>query len=56
MSGSASLLDPVALETEEEKLEKWENERDELDAGDAVGDYECPAGMSVVDVPVVVNM
>jgi hypothetical protein len=33
-SDSSSLADPVALETEEEQLH-------------AVGDYECPAGMSV---------
>jgi hypothetical protein len=35
-SGSASLPDPVALETEEEKLEREQNECDALDA---VGDY-----------------
>ncbi len=28
----------------------------ERDALDAVGDYECPAGMSVEDVPAVVNI
>ena len=35
-SGSAPLPDPVALETEEEKLEREQNECDALDA---VGDY-----------------
>ena len=35
------------LETEEQMLERKQNERDVLDA---LGDYKCDAGMSVEDV------
>ena len=52
-SGSASLPDPVALETEEQRLEKEQNERDFLEA---LGDYRCDAVMSVENVPAVVNI
>ena len=52
-SGSASLPDPVALETEEQTLEREENERDVLEA---LGEYKCDAGMSVENVPAVVNI
>ena len=48
-SGSASLPDPVALETEEQRLEREQNERDVLEA---LGDYKCDARMSVENVPV----
>ena len=50
-SGSASLPDPVALETEEQSLEREQNERYVLEA---MGD--CAAGMSVENVPAVVNI
>jgi hypothetical protein len=50
-SGSASLPDPVALETEEQRLEREQNERDFLEA---LGDYKCDAGMSVEYVPAAV--
>ena len=43
-SGSASLPDPVALETEEQRLEREQNERDVLEA---LGAYKCDAGMFV---------
>ncbi len=56
-SGSESLPDPVALETEEQTLEREQNERDVLEA---LGGYKCDAGMSVCDtvenVPVNVNI
>ncbi len=52
-SGSASLPDPVALETEEQTLEREENERDVLEA---LGEYKCDAGMSVENVPAVVKI
>jgi hypothetical protein len=52
-SGSASLPDPVVLETEEHMLEREQNERDVLDA---LGKYKCDAGMSVEDVPAVVKI
>ena len=53
-SGSASLPDPVALETEVQRLEREQNERDVLEA---LGDYtECDARMSVENVPAVVNI
>ena len=52
-SGSASLPDPVALETEEHSLEREQNERDVLEA---LGEYKCDAGMSVENVPAVVNI
>ena len=52
-SGSASLPDPVALETEEQRLEREQNERDVLEA---LGDYKCDAGMSVENLPAVDNM
>jgi hypothetical protein len=38
-SGSASLPEPIALETEEQTLEREQNERDVLDA---VGHYSVP--------------
>ena len=42
------------METEEQTLEREQNERDVLDA---VGEYsKCPAGMSVENVPTVVNI
>jgi len=37
-SGSASLPDPVALETAEQTLEREQNERDVLEA---LGEYKC---------------
>ena len=52
-SGSASLLDPVVLETEEQMLDRKQNERAILEA---LGEYKCDAGMSVEDVPAVVNI
>jgi hypothetical protein len=52
-SGCASLPDPVVLETEEQMLEREQNERDVLDA---LGEYKCDAGMSVEDVPPIVHM
>jgi hypothetical protein len=52
VSGSGSLPDPVVLETEEQMLERERNERDVLDA---LGEYKCDTGMSVEDVPAVVN-
>ncbi len=52
-SGSASLPDPVALETEEQRLEREQNERDVLEA---LGDYKCDAGMSVENVPAVAKI
>ena len=48
-SGSASLPDPVVLETEEQTLEKDQNERDL----EGLGEYKCDAGMSVENVPAV---
>jgi hypothetical protein len=52
-SGSASLPDPVALDTEEERLKREQNERDVFEA---LGEYQCNAGMSVENVPAVVNI
>ena len=52
-SGSESLPDPVVLETEEQLLEREQNERDVLDA---LGEYKCDPGMSVEDVPAIVNI
>ena len=52
-SGFASLPDPVALETEEQTLEREQNERDVLEA---LGEYKCDARMSVENVPAVVNI
>jgi len=46
-SGSASLLDPLVLETEEQMLEREQDERDVLEA---LGAYYCDAGISVEDV------
>jgi hypothetical protein len=37
-SGSASIPNPVALETEEQKLEREQNEHDVLEA---LGEYKC---------------
>ena len=51
VSGSPSLEDPVAKETEEQRLEREQNERYVLEA---MGD--CAAGMSVENVPAVVNI
>ena len=53
MSGSASLPDPVVVETEEHMLERKQNERDVFDA---LGEYECYTGMSVEDVNAIVNI
>jgi hypothetical protein len=52
-AGNASLPDPVALETEEQGLEKEQNEHDDLEA---LGAYKFDAGMSVENVPAVVNI
>jgi hypothetical protein len=49
-SGAASLPDPVALETEEQRLEREQNESDVLEA---LGDHKCDIGMSVENVPAV---
>jgi hypothetical protein len=49
--GSASLPDPVALETEEQTLERQLNERDVL--SEALGEYKCDAGISVDNMPAV---
>ena len=51
-SGSASLADPGALETEVQTLEREQNVRDVLEA---MGDYKCDAGMSVENVPAVLK-
>ena len=40
-------------QVEEEELQREQNERDALDAG---GDYECPPGMSVEVVSVIVHV
>ena len=40
-SGSESLPDPVVLETEDEILEREQNERDVFDA---LGEYKCRKG------------
>ncbi len=53
MSGSSSLAHTVALKTEEQALEREQNERQVLDS---VGDYKCPSGMSVEHVPVIANI
>ncbi len=45
-TGATFLPDLAALETQEEELERNQNERDALDA---VGDYEGPSGLSVRD-------
>ena len=41
------------METEEQTLEREQNERDVLEA---LGEYNCDAGMSVENVPAVVNI
>ena len=46
-SGSASLPDPVALETEAQMLEREQNEHDDLEA---LGEYKCDTGRSVENV------
>jgi hypothetical protein len=46
-SGSASLLDPVVLETEEQMFDRKQNEHAILEA---LGEYKCDTGMSVEDV------
>ena len=51
MSGSPSLEVPVSKETGEQRLEREQNERYVLEA---MGD--CAAGMSVENVPAVVNI
>ena len=52
-SCSASLPDPIALGTQEQRLESEQNACDVLEA---LGDYKCDAGMSVENVPAVVNI
>jgi hypothetical protein len=52
-SGNASLPDPVALETEEQGLEKEQNEHNDLEA---LGAYKCDAGMSVENVPALASL
>ena len=52
-SGSASLPDPVALETEEQRLQREQNERDVLEA---LGEYKCDPGMSVENVHAIVTI
>ena len=41
------------METEEQMLERQKNECDALDA---LGEYKCDTGMSVEDVPAIVNI
>ena len=41
------------METEEQTLERKQNEREVFDA---VGDYECPPGISVEEVPELVKI
>ena len=41
------------METEEQSLEREQNERDVLEA---LGDYKCDAGMSVENVSALVNI
>jgi hypothetical protein len=49
----SGLPDPVASETEEQRLEREQNERDVFEA---LGDYKCDRGISVENVPAVVNV
>jgi hypothetical protein len=49
-SDSAFLPDPVALKTEEQMLEREQNEHV---FSEALGEYKCDAGMSVEIVPAV---
>jgi hypothetical protein len=51
-SGSSSLPDPVDLDTEEQTLEREQNERDVLEA---LGEYTCHTTMSVENATAVVN-
>ena len=44
-SGSASLPDPVSLETEEQRLEREQNEHDVLEA---LGDYKCATDAGIL--------
>ena len=53
LHGSASLAAPVVLETEEQMLERQQNE---LDVLEALGEHKCDTGMSVENVPAVVNI
>jgi hypothetical protein len=55
LSGSASLPDPVVLETEDQTLKREQHECDVLET---VGDseYTCDTGMSVENVSVVVHI
>ena len=46
-SGSPSLPDPLVLETEEQRLESEQNERNVFEA---LGDCKCDTGMSVENV------
>ncbi len=52
-SGSASLPDPVALETVEQTLEREQNGSDVLEA---LGEYKSYDGISDENVPAVVNI
>ena len=52
-SGSATLPDPVALATEEQTLGREQHVRDLLEA---LGEHKCDTGMSVENVPAVVNI
>jgi hypothetical protein len=53
VSGSSSLPDPVFVETEEQMLEREQNE---CDVNDTLVEYECDTGMSVKDVHAIVNI
>jgi hypothetical protein len=53
VSGSASLPDPVVLETKDLTLEREQDERDVLEALD---EYKCDTGMPVANVSGVVNI
>ena len=52
-SGSASLPHFLVLETEDQILEREQNERDVLEA---LGEYKCDSGMFVEDVTAIVNI
>ena len=52
-SGSASLSDPVVMETEDQILEREQNG---LDVLEALGEYKCDSGMFVEDVTAIVNI
>ncbi len=56
LSGSVSFSDRVVLETGDTEEQGFQREKNECDVHETLDDYKCDVGMSVENVPAVVNI